>query len=101
VEEAAGLTLKPVSEEQSVTDVLGKVIAGEADAGLVYLTDVKGVGDKVEGIEFPESSAAVNVYPIAVLRSSRNPSLASTFFDAVTSPQGQAVLAAAGFEKAP
>ena len=101
VEEAAGLTLKPVSEEQSVTDVLGKVIAGEADAGLVYLTDVKAVGDKVEGIEFPESSAAVNVYPVAVLRSSRNPSLASAFLDAVTGAQGQAVLAAAGFGKAP
>jgi molybdate transport system substrate-binding protein len=101
VAKAAGLTLRPVSEEQSVTDVLGKVLTGEADAGLVYRTDVKGAGDTVEGIEFPESSAAVNVYPIAVLRGSRNPALASAFVDAVTGPQGQAVLAAAGFEKAP
>jgi molybdate transport system substrate-binding protein len=101
VAKAAGLTLRPVSEEQSVTDVLGKVLTGEADAGLVYRTDVKGAGDTVEGIEFPESSAAVNVYPIAVLNGSRDPALASAFVDAVTGPQGQAVLAAAGFEKAP
>lgn len=101
VAKAAGLTLKPVSEEQSVTDVLGKVLTGEADAGLVYRTDVKGVGDKVEGIEFPESSAVVNVYPIAVLKGSPDPALARAFVDAVTGPQGQAVLAAAGFEKAP
>lgn len=101
VEKTAGLTLTPVSEEQDVTDVLGKVIAGEADAGLVYVTDVKGVGDKVEGIEFPESSAAVNVYPITVLKDSRNPALATAFVDAVTGAQGQDVLAAAGFKKAP
>ena len=54
-----------------------------------------------EGIEFPESSAALNVYPVTVLKSSRNPALASVFLDAVTGPQGQAVLAAAGFERAP
>ena len=101
VEKAAGLTLEPVSEEQNVTDVLGKVITGEADAGLVYVTDVKGAGDKVEGVEFPESSAAVNVYPIAVLKGSANPALATAFLDAVTGPHGQAVLGAAGFRKAP
>lgn len=58
VEAAAGITIKPVSEEQSVTDVLNKVVTGQADAGLVYRTDVKGAGDEVEGIEFPEFSSA-------------------------------------------
>ena len=101
VEKSAGLTLRPVSEEQNVTDVLGKVIAGEADAGLVYVTDVEGAGDEVEGIEFPQRTAAVNVYPMVVLNGSRNPALADVFLDAVTGAQGQAVLAAAGFEKAP
>ena len=99
VETAAKLDIKPVSEEQNVTDVLGKVIAGEADAGLVYLTDVKGAGDKVEGIEFPEASAAVNTYPIAALKASRNAPLAAAFVQAVTSDAGQAVLAAAGFAR--
>ena len=55
VAENAGVTLTPVSEEQSVTDVLAKVTSGEADAGLVYVTDVQAAGDDVEGITFPES----------------------------------------------
>jgi len=52
VEKAAGVTLHAVSEEQAVTDVIAKVQAGEADAGLVYVTDVKAAGDKVKGIPF-------------------------------------------------
>ncbi len=101
VEEAAGVDVTPVSEEQSVTDVLGKVIAGEADAGLVYVTDVKGSGGAVEGVTFPESSAAVNTYPIVALRASNNPALARLFLDAVTGTAGQDVLTAAGFGPKP
>ena len=101
VEQAAGVDIKPVSEEQSVTDVLGKVSAGEADAGLVYVTDVEGAGDAVQGITFPQSSAAVNSYPIAALKASRNAALADAFVQAVTGAPGQQVLAAAGFAKAP
>ena len=48
VEKASGVDILPVSEESSVTDVLNKVISGEADAGMVYVTDVKGAGDKVK-----------------------------------------------------
>lgn len=101
VAKAAGLKLKPVSEEQSVTDVLGKVSAGEADAGLVYVTDVKGDKGAVQGITFPLSSAAVNVYPIAPLKSTKNAALAQAFVDFVTGAPGQSILAAAGFAKAP
>lgn len=99
VETAAKIDIKPVSEEQSVTDVLGKVTSGEADAGLVYVTDVKGAGDTVRGIEFAESSAAVNTYPIATLKSSKNAALANAFLQAVTGEPGQGILAAAGFAK--
>ncbi|NYG07188.1 molybdate transport system substrate-binding protein [Phycicoccus badiiscoriae] len=99
VERAAKVDVKPVSEEQSVTDVLGKVASGEADAGLVYVTDVKGAGDKVKGIEFAESSSAVNTYPIAALKRSTNGSLAQAFVQAVTGQAGQGILAAAGFAK--
>ena len=99
VESAARVDLKPVSEEQSVTDVLGKVSSGEADAGLVYVTDVRGAGGSVQGIPFAEASAAVNTYPIATLKGSRNPALAAAFVQAVTGEPGQSVLAAAGFGK--
>ena len=99
VETASGVTLKPVSEESSVTDVLNKVTSGEADAGLVYKTDVKSAGDKVLGVPFPVSSEAVNVYPIAVLTGGENADLAREFVDLVTSVEGQQVLADAGFGK--
>jgi molybdate transport system substrate-binding protein len=93
----AGIALKPVSEEQSVKDVLAKVSAGEADAGLVYVTDVKAAGDSVLGITFPESASAVNVYPITTIKDSDSSELATQFVQLVLSSEGQAVLAAAGF----
>lgn len=99
VEKAAGVDLSPVSEEQSVTDVLGKVISGEADAGLVYATDVQAAGDQVRGVTFPESSEVVNIYPIAALVGSKSPDLAQDFAGYVAGPEGQAILAAAGFGK--
>lgn len=97
VAEAAGLTLKPVSEEQSVSDVLAKVEAGEADAGLVYVTDVKGAGDKVEGIAFPEAASVVNHYPLVAVEGSGNADLAQEWMDLVLSAEGQQVFADAGF----
>ncbi|WP_427129004.1 molybdate ABC transporter substrate-binding protein [Pseudarthrobacter sp. S9] len=97
VEKATGATLKPVSEESSVTDVLGKVTSGEADAGLVYVTDVKTAGDKVKGIPFAESDQAVNTYPIATVGSSKNKELAAAFIALVTGSEGKKVLGDAGF----
>lgn len=99
VEKAAGIDIKPVSEEQSVTDVLGKVSSGEADAGLVYVTDVKAAGDQVHGVTFPESADVINTYPIAALSGSRHAELAKAFAAYVGGPKGQSVLAAAGFAK--
>jgi molybdate transport system substrate-binding protein len=97
IEDATGVTLTPVSEESSVTDVLGKVTSGEADAGLVYVTDVAGAGDTVTGIPFAESSEAVNHYPIVRLTGSSNAEVADAFVTFVTGETGQSVLAAAGF----
>ncbi|MBM7802540.1 molybdate transport system substrate-binding protein [Curtobacterium luteum] len=99
VERATGVDLRPVSEEQSVTDVLGKVESGQADAGLVYVTDVEGAGGKVDGVRFDEAAKAVNTYPIGVLRQSADPALASAFTAYVLSDAGQRVLADAGFGK--
>jgi len=97
VEKATGTTLAPVSEESSVADVLGKVTAGEADAGLVYVTDVNTAGDKVKGIPFAESDKAVNTYPIATVGTSKNKDLARAFIAAVTGSEGKKVLSDAGF----
>lgn len=95
--EALGVTLSPVSEEQSVTDVLAKVITGEADAGVVYRTDVIAAGDDVLGVPFPESLQVVNTYPIAPVTGSDHDASAREFVDLVTSSAGQRILADAGF----
>jgi molybdate transport system substrate-binding protein len=97
VEKAAGVTLSPVSEESSVTDVLGKVVSGEADAGLVYVTDAKGAGGRVKGIPFDESGQAVTTYPIAAVAPSRNKELAEAFIAMVAGAEGKATLSEAGF----
>lgn len=97
VEAAAGLDLRPVSEEQNVTDVLNKVITGEADAGLVYVTDVQAAGDRVEGVALPESASGVNVYPIATVRGSDRTELGAELVDLVAGSTGQAILAGFGF----
>ena len=99
VEQATKVTLEPVSEESSVTDVLNKVTTGQADAGLVYVTDALGVGDKVTKVDFPEAAAAVNTYPIAVLKSATDAAAAKQFVDLVTGDAGQKILSQAGFAK--
>ncbi len=98
---SAGLDLSPVSEEQSVTDVLSKVATGEADAGLVYVTDVIAAGDDVEGVDIPADANAVNRYPIATVADSDEVALAQEFVDRVLARTGQDVLAGAGFAPAP
>lgn len=92
----AGVVVAPASSEQNVTAVLTKVAAGEADAGLVYATDVVG-RDDVEAIVPAGADAVVNRYPIAALTESRNPNAAAVFVAFVLSDEGQKVLADAGF----
>lgn len=99
VEQSTGVTLHPVSEESSVTDVLGKVSSGEADAGIVYVTDVTGAGSSVASVPFPEAAGVVNTYPITVLKGSPSSKVADAFVEYVTGPEGQKVLSAAGFGK--
>lgn len=96
--EAAGITPQPDTREQDVKAVLTKVTLDEVDAALVYRTDVKAAGDKVEGIDFPESAEAINTYPIAPLAKAPNAKAAAAFVDYVKSDQVKQVFAAAGFE---
>ncbi|MDA0251856.1 MAG: molybdate ABC transporter substrate-binding protein [Actinomycetota bacterium] len=97
LQDRTGVRLAPVSEESSVADVLNKVTSGQADAGLVYVTDARAAGAAVTAVALPEASDLVNGYRIAVLKGSPNPDLASRFVDLVTGPTGRRVLAAAGF----
>ncbi|MET7387261.1 molybdate ABC transporter substrate-binding protein [Streptomyces sp. NPDC005529] len=97
--DASHLKLTPVSYEQDVKSALTKVELKEADAAVVYKTDVKAAGDKVEGVEFPESADAINDYPIALLKDAHNAEAAKAFIALVQSPEGQKVLTAAGFLK--
>ncbi|MER7571790.1 molybdate ABC transporter substrate-binding protein [Streptomyces sp. NPDC126514] len=96
---AAGLEITPVSYEQDVKGALTKVELKEADAAVVYRTDVRAAGDKVEGVDFPEAADAVNDYPIALLKDAPNPDAAEAFMDLVRSARGQQVLTEAGFLK--
>ena len=96
--EAQGITLKPVSEEQKVTDVRGKVESGEADAGIVYTTDAAAAKDKADKIDIPDGGV-VNHYPIAQTAEPENPAGAQVFIDAVTGKAGQEILAKHGFGK--
>ncbi len=95
--DASGLKLTPVSYEQDVKSALTKVELKEADAAVVYKTDVNAAGDKVEGVDFPESADAVNDYPIALLKDAPNADAAEAFIALVQSPEGQKVLTGAGF----
>jgi molybdate transport system substrate-binding protein len=99
VEDSTGVHLNPVSEELSVIDVLNKVTAGQADAGLVYVTDARSAGNKVSTVNFPEAASAVNVYPIAVLKNAPQPALAQKFVAMVTGDAGRNILAQSGFAK--
>ncbi len=97
IEDHTGVQLNPATEESTVSAVLTKVTSGEADAGLVYLADARNAGDAVTTVDFPESTSAVNVYPIAILKHASQPALAQKFVNLVTGPIGEKVLNQAGF----
>ncbi|GAA1482007.1 molybdate ABC transporter substrate-binding protein [Gordonia sinesedis] len=101
VERNTGVDIRPVSEESSVTAVLTKVTAREADAGLVYVTDAKGAGSKVAVVGDPAFARVVNKYPIATLKGSTQGENARKFVDQVLGPDGQRVLRDAGFSAPP
>ena len=93
----AGVAAKPVSQETDVKAVIGKVSLGEADAGVVYVTDVKAGGSKVEGVEIPYAQNVIASYPIALLAEAKNGSAAKSFIQFVLSTEGQKILQGYGF----
>jgi molybdate transport system substrate-binding protein len=97
IEKATGVTLTPVSEEPDVKSTLGKVTSGDADAALVYVTDVSAAGPAVQGVSFPEAAEASTNYPIVVTADAPQPELAAKFQELVTGEIGRKTLEAAGF----
>jgi molybdate transport system substrate-binding protein len=73
------------------------VTAGEADAGIVYVTDVTAAGDAAESVEIPEDINVVAEYPIATVGESDNQETGQAFIDFLTGADGQAILADYGF----
>ncbi|MFT4127160.1 MAG: molybdate ABC transporter substrate-binding protein [Gordonia sp. (in: high G+C Gram-positive bacteria)] len=97
VERTTGVDITPRSEEASVSAVLTKVTSGEADAGLVYVTDARGAGEEVATVTDPAFANVVNTYPIAALKASHHTELAAAFVTLVLGESGQKVLRDAGF----
>ncbi|MFE5568477.1 molybdate ABC transporter substrate-binding protein [Amycolatopsis japonica] len=97
VQQSSGVTLKPASEEQDVKSVLAKVQSGDADAGLVYVTDATSAAGKVDKVDFPEAAGAINNYPIAVVKDAPQADLARQFRSFVLSEEGKKELAKVGF----
>ena len=95
----AGVKLTPASQELDARSVLNKVALGEADAGIVYATDVLSAGTRVNGVEIPEQHQVVARYPIAVVSGATNPALARAFVDYLQSDEGRRLLAGFGFSQ--
>lgn len=93
----AGVSRAPASEEVDVKAVLARVVAGEADAGLVYRTDVLAAGKDVTAIPLPSAAEDPNTYWAAVTTGAEEQQLASDWLDLLTGPTGFAILADAGF----
>jgi molybdate transport system substrate-binding protein len=93
----AAVTVNPVSQEQNVGGVVTKVSLGEADAGIVYVTDVKANGSKTAGVPIPADQNATTTYPIAEIKGAPNATAAAAFISYVLGPDGQQVLKSFGF----
>lgn len=94
---AAGVTVRPVSKELDVKAAVAKVISGEADASIVYVTDVNAAGSKGQGVDIPAAHNVVARYPIAVVIATKNRDAAAAFVDAVVKGAGQPALRRRGF----
>jgi molybdate transport system substrate-binding protein len=93
----ADVTVNPKSLETDVKAAIARVTSGEADAAIVYVTDVKAAGTAAEGIDIVDSQNVVAQYPIAIVKATSHHDAAAAFVDAITKGSGQAALRASGF----
>jgi molybdate transport system substrate-binding protein len=85
------------SLELDVKSTLAKLTLGEADAVVVYVTDVTAAGAKVQGVTIPDAENVVATYPIAVVKASKHRAAAEAFVGEIVSGSGQQALQARGF----
>lgn len=93
----AGVKVTPKSLETDVKQVVAKVSLGEADAGIVYTTDVKAGGAKIQGVDIPDQFNVTAKYPISLVKGAKNETAATAFIDFVRSAKGREVLSSFGF----
>jgi molybdate transport system substrate-binding protein len=86
-----------ITRGENAKATITAVSPGDADAGIVYATDVKAAGSVVTGVTIPDPVNVIATYPIAVLKSSGNVAVAQAFAAYVTSPAGRRILSAFGF----
>lgn len=94
---AAGVEVHPASLDNDVRAALAKVELGEADAAVVYRSDIDAAGEGVEGVTIPEDQNVVATYPVTVLTAARNADAAEAFVAFVMSAAGQQILRDHGF----
>lgn len=96
---AAGVTIPPdkITRGTNAKVTLTAVAPGDADAAIVYVTDVKAAGSSVTGVRIPNSQNQIAIYPIAPLANAANPTTAKAFAKYVASPAGQRILRKYGF----
>ena len=93
----SGVEVRPASLEENVKAVVARVTLGEADAGIVYATDVRAAGPAAEGVAVPDDANVVADYPVAVATRAANPTAARAWIDLLLSAEGRRTLADFGF----
>ena len=93
----AGVSVSPASKEENAKATLGKVSIGEADASIVYVTDVKAAKGTTSGVEITDKVNVVATYPMGIVQDSHNARAAKAWVQFVTSRDGQKILRKFGF----
>lgn len=93
----ANVAVTPKSLELDVKTVLEKVESGDADAAIVYTTDVSSAPGKVDGVVIPDSQNVIAVYPIAVVKATLHPTVAAAFVEEAVTGDVQAAVQKRGF----
>jgi molybdate transport system substrate-binding protein len=96
----ADITVSPKSLEADVKAAVARVTSGDADAAIVYATDVHAAGAQATGVEIPDSQNIVADYPIAVVKTTAHRAAADAFISSVTSGSGREALERNGFLRA-